>query len=230
MEKKPQQQQQRWLTPADVAKHNSEQSAWVSVFSRVVDVTSLLKRTATGAADVCDAATQTLLRNAGRDVSHWFDRATGDVRTVVDAASGLATAQQPLPHAPPAAPTTAAAVVFAEPWWRSADLCVGRLTQRPRRVGVLNTLLPHDAVVVVECAAEEPLSEVLCGRYAALANAHARSYTAKYLGRTLDPQRTLEENGVPDDEAAFEDAGVDGAPHVPTLFLYFNDDLTADDA
>ncbi len=75
-------------------------------------------------------------------------------------------------------------------------------------------------------------------------NRHAASYIWKRLGKTLDMDRTLTENGIEDDEhevfrllqlpsVTQTECGLDvnvscgdGTSFVPSLHLYFNDDLT----
>lgn len=38
--------------------------------------------------------------------------------------------------------------------------------------------------------------------------------------------KTLEENGIVDDDLAFEKLGIDDDGYMPVLHMYFNDDLT----
>ena len=38
--------------------------------------------------------------------------------------------------------------------------------------------------------------------------------------------QTLEENGIVDDDLAFEQLGIDDDGYMPVLHIYFNDDLT----
>ncbi len=77
-------------------------------------------------------------------------------------------------------------------------------------------------------------------------NAHAGSYTWKALKippaykaepgkpqtaasavfEELDLNRTLEDNGVVDESADFEDVGLPGDYYVPVLHVYWQDDLT----
>jgi hypothetical protein len=78
----------------------------------------------------------------------------------------------------------------------------------------------------VEACDEETLAEVL-DRYLDC-NAHAASYTWKHLGRVLDMTKTLSENAVPDHGRSCAEVAIDDEPFTPTIFLYFNDDLTTD--
>jgi len=57
-------------------------------------------------------------------------------------------------------------------------------------------------------------------------NAHAHSYTWKYLGKPLDMNKTLPENGIPDEDEELTRLRMDPDEYIPTIHLYFNDDLT----
>jgi hypothetical protein len=109
----------------------------VSLFGKVYDLTRLV-------GDGGAPPSLALLKNAGKDVSHWFDPTTGDVRTHVHPESNLAAPYTPegsVPHVGPHAPRTDWAADFAAPWWRDeAAYCIGRLTAHTRQVEVLNTL------------------------------------------------------------------------------------------
>lgn len=63
-------------------------------------------------------------------------------------------------------------------------------------------------------------------------NKHATSYTWKALSpktgtySNLDMEGTLETNGIIDESSQYEAVGLDEEFFIPTLFLYYNDDLT----
>jgi hypothetical protein len=76
---------------------------------------------------------------------------------------------------------------------------IGRLTQKSRRVKLINMLTDHETILEVPC--EETIQEIL-DRYLEF-NAHAGSYIWKRLGRPMDMTKTLEENGVKDEDAEF---------------------------
>lgn len=59
-----------------------------------------------------------------------------------------------------------------------------------------------------------------------LCNAHAASYTWKYGQNVLDMNKTLTENGIPDEEELLEDLLLNVDDFIPELLLYYNDDLT----
>lgn len=71
---------------------------------------------------------------------------------------------------------------------------------------------------------EETISEIL-QRYLVY-NAHAASYTWKYNGENLDMEKTLESNGIPDQDEEFYKLRMNDDDFLYALHLYFNDDLT----
>ena len=81
---------------------------------------------------------------------------------------------------------------------------------------------------VISTCKEEVVDDIL-ERYLKY-NSHARSYTWKALinGQflLLNMQQTLEENGVVDESELFYELGMDEDFYIPTLHIYFNDDLT----
>uniref|UniRef100_A0A6I8P8W5 Cytochrome b5 domain containing 1 n=1 Tax=Ornithorhynchus anatinus TaxID=9258 RepID=A0A6I8P8W5_ORNAN len=75
-----------------------------------------------------------------------------------------------------------------------------------------------------EVGTEESLWEIL-HRYLPH-NAHAASYTWKCDGVSLDMNKTLEQNGIHDEDHEFQQLSMDTELYTPALLLYFNDDLT----
>ena len=57
-------------------------------------------------------------------------------------------------------------------------------------------------------------------------NYHAASYTWKYNGVNLEMDKTLEQNGVIDEDEDFYKLSMNDDEFLPALHLYFNDDLT----
>ena len=57
-------------------------------------------------------------------------------------------------------------------------------------------------------------------------NSHAKSYTWKYLGKNLQMNKNLENNGIVDESDDFFELGMDEEQFFPLITLYFNDDLT----
>ncbi|KAM9414398.1 cytochrome b5 domain-containing protein 1, partial [Pholidichthys leucotaenia] len=172
-----------------------------------------------------DPLLRPILESAGRDISSWFDPKTKDIQTFVDPVTSCVryfTPRGRFIHIPPAGPRSDWASVSGDPWWRDRSYDVGRLTEKARRVRVVNTLTGLEQLL--EVCSEETLEEIL-GRYLRY-NAHARSYTWKHGGRTLDMDQTLEENGIHDDDHELERLRLDRDEFVPAVLLHFNDDLT----
>ena len=86
----------------------------------------------------------------------------------------------------------------------------------------MNMLTKDDETI--EVASEENMNEIL-DRYLDF-NAHAASYTWKRLGKVLDMDGTLQENHIPDETAECLQLGMDPEEYIPTIHLYFDDDLT----
>ncbi|KAJ3357506.1 Cytochrome b5 domain-containing protein 1 [Allomyces javanicus] len=209
-----------YFTPAEVARHNTVDDLWVSWLGTVYNLTPLAKQFQD------DARLLPLRRNAGRDISHWFDASTGDLRQRIDPATGLRVPVCPdgvPPHVPdvtrPATDWTWDVVV---PWWRDVSAAVGKLSRRTRHVRIVNTLTQD--VTVLEVCAEEPVTAIV-GRYLQY-NKHAKGYVWKYLGRVLDMAGTLEQNGIPDEADEMDKVGMNEHEWMVSLFLYFSDDLT----
>uniref|UniRef100_A0A4X2K687 Cytochrome b5 domain containing 1 n=1 Tax=Vombatus ursinus TaxID=29139 RepID=A0A4X2K687_VOMUR len=77
---------------------------------------------------------------------------------------------------------------------------------------------------MAEVGALETMWEIL-HRYLPY-NAHAASYTWKFNGVNLDMDKTLEQNGIADEDQEFDQLNMDPELYTPALLLYFNDDLT----
>ena len=72
---------------------------------------------------------------------------------------------------------------------------IGRLTKKVRKITLMNTLTKDDEIIDV--ASEETMNEVL-DRYMNQ-NSHAASYTWKRLGKVLDMEMNLADNGIIDE-------------------------------
>ena len=105
-------------------------------------------------------------------------------------------------------------------------MAIGKLTTKTRRIKLLNMLTKQETVIEVCC--EETL-QAIQARYPEY-NEHAAAYTWKRtdakVGRVLRMNETLEENGVPDDMPNFDSLDIDEDFYLPTIHLYFSDDLT----
>ena len=96
------------------------------------------------------------------------------------------------------------------------------LSEKPRKISIVNMLSKTQDII--EVAKEETMVEIL-DRYLPY-NDHAASYTWKILGRPLDMELTLEDNGIEDYADEFNVLEIDDNLYIPTIHLYFNDDLT----
>jgi hypothetical protein len=212
---------ERFFTANEVRSHCSEDDAWVSANGLVLDLTPLL-------AKYRGTLTQPLVRVAGSDISHWFDKATGDLKKCVDPTTGLQTYAQPFGrfiHVPTLRIDSTIDADYELPWWQDPTFLIGQLTQKSRKIRIMNTLNGHETTL--EVCSEETLNEIL-KRYLAI-NAHAGSYTWKrhdHETRVLEMAKTLNENGIGDESDEFEALGLAADFYIPAIHIYFNDDLT----
>ncbi|CAH8497101.1 unnamed protein product [Schistosoma intercalatum] len=133
----------RYFTPNEVLAHNSPEDCWVSFLGHVWDLTPIC------AQNKGSILLQPILNEAGRDISHWFDAKTGDVRHHIDPVTNCYVPYTPFGrfvHIPPPYPTTDWATDFGIPWWKDERLIVGYLTKKTRFVRIFNTLalLEHE--------------------------------------------------------------------------------------
>ncbi|KAF8796384.1 Cytochrome b5 domain-containing protein 1 [Argiope bruennichi] len=108
------------------------------------------------------------------------------------------------------------------PWWKDEKYVIGLLTAKSRWIRIRN-MLTHKSIVLEVCS-EETIDEILL-RYLKFNN-HARSYTWKHHGQNLLMSETLETNGIHDVGLKAEKLRINDDDYIPTLDLYFNDDLT----
>ena len=167
--------------------------------------------------------------NAGTDITHWFHPDTREPKTFVDPETGVENCYCPIGRYLHVPPTNAQSNVntecapFETPWWKDTDRYkIGRLTKKVRKINIMNTLTKDDESI--EVATEENMNEIL-DRYLDF-NAHASSYTWKRLGKVMDMDGNLQENGIPDESAECLALGIDPEDYIPTIHLYFDDDLT----
>lgn len=208
----------RYYTAADVAKHSSSHDCWVSFFGNVYDLTPLL-------AEYRGPLAQPIIDAAGTDISLWFDEGTGHPKMHIDPTTSLEEIYCPQGryiHVPPQGPESTWATNFSTPWWADKRYFIGRRAGQTRKVTVLNLLTKQKDTL--EVPVEETVAEIQ-DRYL-IHNAHAGSYTWKRLGKVMNMEKTLEENGMEDETTEFFRLGIDPDEHIPVIHLYFNDDLT----
>lgn len=208
----------RFYTAGDIAKHDSGHDCWVSYFGKVYDLTPLLL-------EYDGPLAQPIIEAAGTDISHWFDETTGQPKTHIDPETGLQEIYCPWGryiHVPPQGPESDWSPDFQTPWWEDTRYHIGAAASRTRKITVANLLTKQKNTL--EVPIEETVEEIRT-RYLK-DNAHAGSYTWKRLGKILNMQKTLEENGMKDETVEFLRLGIDPDEHIPVIHLYFDDDLT----
>ena len=208
----------RWILPSEVMAHNTSQDCWVSFLGHVYDLTSLVKDHSN------EFEYQPIIKAAGTDISHWFNPKTGDIRTIIDPETELETphlAVTELLDVPKVDPGLGF-VPPAKPWWKDESRIIGNLSKKPRWIRIVNTLTKLEDKI--EVAGEESLWDILA-RFKKI-NSHAESYTWKFLGRMLTMEKTLDQNGIFDESAKFARLNLDYDMYIPSIMIYFNDDLT----
>jgi hypothetical protein len=162
-----------------------------------------------------------ILANAGQDITHWFDKTTGNLKTQVNLLTNCKCPYTPIGrflHIPPPLPSLDwSAENGSKPWWIDQSNCLGYLSRKTRKIKLLNTLTREEHIL--EVCSEDTLSAIQ-DRYTAI-NAHAKGYMWKRLTTLLDMNLTLEENGVPDEDAMFDQLGMNNEQWLPVIHLYF---------
>jgi len=211
--------QPKYYTPNEVALHNTSDDIWVSFLGKVYNVTPLFKEYQG------DVLLKPIFMFGGKDISHWFDRETQDIRKYVDPQTECLIPYAPhgcFVHIPPPYPCSDWANDFGQPWWKNDIYCIGNLSGKTRRIKIVNTLTSQDHVI--EACSEETIKDIQ-NRYLKY-NAHAGSYTWKYDGNKLDMDKTLSENNIKDDDEDFYQLRMNDDEFLQSIQLYFNDDLT----
>ena len=221
-----------YLTPNEVAGHSSpHDDCWVSFLGRVYNMTPLIQ-------DNRGELIQPIADAAGKDISHWFDAKIGDVKRYMNLETGLEEYYTPMGrflHIPPSNPTDDFVTDFDLPWWmdhQSAEpqYWIGMLSQQTRKIRIVNMLTKDEHTL--EVCSEDTVKQIQ-GKYQPY-NQHAGSYAWKRLPNpgegkdmiVLDMAKTLNGNKMRDEAEDFEDLGLDDDYYVPSIHLYFKDDLT----
>ncbi|PRP88786.1 hypothetical protein PROFUN_00254 [Planoprotostelium fungivorum] len=206
----------RYYTPAEVSIHNHEQDCWASWLGKVYNLTSLIAQFE----EV--NAVKPLISAAGRDISDWFEP-DGELKTMIDSETGLRVPSIEVfangcVHVPPPYPTSNWRNDFGPPWWKDSTYCIGSLSNKTRMIRVINTLSNQEHVL--EVCSEETINEVMA-RYTKF-NKHADQYIWKRLGKPLEMDKTLEENGIADQDVTFDQLDLPHSTYYPALHIYFN--------
>jgi len=221
-----------YLTPNEVASHSSPHNdCWVSFLGRVYNLTPLIQ-------DNPGELIQPIADAAGKDISHWFDSKTSDVKRYMNLDTGLEQYYTPMGrflHIPPSNPSDDFVTDFDLPWWMDHQAeeplyWQGMLSQQTRKIRIVNMLTKdeHTLEVCSEDTVEQIQSKYL------VYNQHGASYTWKRLPNdgegkdmlVLDMTKNLDGNILRDEAADFEELGLDDDYFVPSIHLYYKDDLT----
>ncbi|XP_065889385.1 cytochrome b5 domain-containing protein 1-like [Dysidea avara] len=209
----------KYFTPSEVAVHNTSSDCWVSFLGNVYDLTPLCEEYSG------NVLLKPIVAHAGKDISHWFDPRTKDIKTHIDPITTCVAPYTPMGrfvHIPPNCPRSDWSNNFGIPWWKNDSYNIGKLTEKTRKIRLINTLTLQEQTI--EVCSEETMMEIL-NRYL-LYNTHAASYTWKYNGNNLDMTKTLQQNGITDESETFYELNMDEDQFLPAIHLYFNDDLT----
>lgn len=217
----------RYYTPYEVAQHCTPYDCWVSFLGGVYDISPLVKGHE-------GPEVQALIAAAGKDISHWFNPETQDLRTYVCPETQIIMPYCPqgsFVHVQPMTPTSNWDATTDPPWWKDTQYKVGYLSLRTRIVRIKNVLTCQEDQL--EVPSEETIAEIR-ERYLDI-NAHAKSYTWRALKKQkdgtwefqeMDMNTTLDDNFVRDESQTFEDHHIPQDYYIPVLHVYWNDDLT----
>ncbi|OAF71819.1 Cytochrome b5 domain-containing protein 1 [Intoshia linei] len=211
----------KYYTPHEVSQHNEAKDLWLSFLGKVYNLTEFCKINSD------NILTKLLIMAAGTDISHWFDPETKSLKTFIDPKTELNLhycQNGRVMHVEPPYPDSSWDNNFKRPWWLDLSFAIGILTKKTRQIVIVNTLTSQKHII--EVCSEETMYDIL-QRYLVY-NSHAKSYTWKYNLVDLDMNKTLEANGVKDEDEIFYKLSIDDDLYIPSIHLYFNDDLTED--
>ena len=146
----------RYYTLADVKRHCRSVDIWVVLFDQVLDLTKTCQTNFTSS--LC----KPLFDYAGKEVSHWFSRKTGEPKTRINPDTGVKEFYFPdgrFLHCPDSSPetrdlelncgATETETNVEVPWWRDRNLVLGKLTQRSRKIRIINMLTHQEDIIEV---------------------------------------------------------------------------------
>ncbi|KAH8412109.1 hypothetical protein KR222_011377 [Zaprionus bogoriensis] len=199
----------------EVVIHNKKHDCWVVIHSNVLDLTPLLN----DRRDHWNRNLDYLVAHAGKDLSHFF-KPNGEPRTEISPMSG-----RPRVLFPPILEVAISELARSKHamWSQDPFYHVGRVTRRPRRIRVVNTLT--GTVQYMKVCDEDSIFDIQ-QKYKTRFNHHAGSYEWRKFSNgarscgVLNLNGTLNENGMLDEE----DCNIELPP--PSFWLYYTDDLT----
>ena len=77
---------------------------------------------------------------------------------------------------------------FKTPWWRDESLCIGRLTEKTRKIRIINQLTKADDII--EVCSEETMNEIL-DRYFSSTYEYHEEYQKIKSSRTVEKLLSL---------------------------------------
>lgn len=135
----------RYYTPDEVRVHNSPNDCWITIFNEVFDLTLLIQNNYSYLIDP-------IVKEAGNDISHWFDPITKDPKEMVIKGTCLQGYYFPngnYLNVPPAMPDSSWNYNFTASWWKNNDLKIGKLTVKTRKIRIINVLSNQDDIIEV---------------------------------------------------------------------------------
>lgn len=182
----------------ELAQHNDSTDGWICIFGYIYDITSFIKNIHG------TSAYQLLSDHAGEDISSWFDKQTNEFILLNKNLSIIET--------------------LTVPFWKTNDYLIGRLIEHCRCIRLLHDFSPRHPYLL-EVDEEETVGQI--ARKFLKYNSHIFSYIWRHNDHILDFNKTLTENGIPNEEYLHDKYGWrSDNENCPTILLYFSDDLT----
>ncbi|XP_051163979.1 cytochrome b5 domain-containing protein 1 [Leptopilina boulardi] len=211
-----------FFLPNEVVIHNMLNDCWVSYFNGVYNLTELCQLWK-GTKEI-----KPILANAGKDISHWFDREKNDIKHYIHPKNGKLVPY--CPHGPIPDVASISSLSFNSkksinkfPWWLDDNKYrIGNLTKNPRPCRIINVLTGCEAIISV---CEEDTIRRIQERFSNF-NSNNASYIWKYEEKPVDLNKTLTENGILDERDRFINCGLPEDIYIPTLLCHYNNDLT----
>lgn len=212
-----------YIAPFEVVVHNKPNDCWVSFIGKVFDITPIIEYYEG------QRCIMPLLAHAGKDISPWFDEKDGEIQHHIHPITGARVPYCPhgrIPDVLPQVPTVSWRPLEGKPWWKNEEYQVGLLTKRVRPIRIINTLIRKEVSMNVCC--EDTIRRIM-ERYSIFCS-NPSSYTWRYADKNLEVDKTMEQNGIPDERDKFTDLGLPQNLYVPGVLLYYNDDLGWEDS
>lgn len=149
-------QKKRYYTKEDVRRHCRSNDIWVIMFDEVLDLTKTVQT------NFQSRLCQPLIDFAGKDITHWFSPKTLEPKTRVNTSTGVTEYYFPdgrYLHIPDRIPDTANLDLnygdsltqhnVELPWWRDRTLVMGNITQKSRKIRLINMLTHQEDIIEV---------------------------------------------------------------------------------